>query len=254
MNENIKIQICKQLKDNYSYIIYSKKFKKAIVIDPSEADPILKFLELNNLDLIAVLITHHHSDHTSGIDKIYKNKKVNVYSPNLKIEFSNIKINNNEIIDLFFIKFKAIFLPGHTNDHVVFYCEEKNILFSGDTIFSLGCGRIFEGSIKDMYNSLQKINKMPDKTMIFCGHEYTLNNLNFLKSTFPNLKELDDYSLKINTKFKDTETTMPFLLGDEKIYNPYLCNKRSIYEKFKSINNYNNLSFFKYIRDLKDLY
>ena len=239
-----------QLNDNYSYAI--TKNKEIVIIDPAESISILKYIENNQLILKGILITHHHSDHTMGIEGILNQHKVRVYSPNSNIKKTTNIIKDKDIIDLNFIKIKVIDTPGHTIDHVVFYNEENNLLFSGDTLFRLGCGRIFEGSYKQMYNSLKKIDDLNNKTNVYCGHEYTNTNLNFLLSIFPKNENLLDEKKKIDLQLKKTKSSIPFNLGREKNLNPFLTSKSNIYNKFKDDKNLSNFELFSYLRDLKN--
>ena len=239
-----------QLNDNYSYAI--TKNKEIVIIDPAESISILKYIENNQLILKGILITHHHSDHTMGIEGILNQHKVRVYSPNSNIKKTTNIIKDKDIIDLNFIKIKVIDTPGHTIDHVVFYNEENNLLFSGDTLFRLGCGRIFEGSYKQMYNSLKKIDDLNNKTNVYCGHEYTNTNLNFLLSIFPKNENLLDEKKKIDLQLKKTKSSIPFNLGREKNLNPFLTSKSNIYNEFKDDKNLSNFELFSYLRDLKN--
>ena len=166
---DIKIKIINQLSDNYSYVIYSINTKEALVIDPAESIPIIKFLRTNNLKLESLLITHHHSDHTSGIKGLLEYKNVDVYSPNLSILGTTRLIKDKDIINFSFINFIIIATPGHTLDHIVYYNDKENLLFSGDTLFYYGCGRVFEGTMRQMLTSLKKIKKLPGKTNVYCG-------------------------------------------------------------------------------------
>jgi hydroxyacylglutathione hydrolase len=249
---DIQVKIVNQLTDNYSYIIYSLTEKEAIVVDPAESQPILEYLEKNNLSLKAILITHHHSDHTSGIKDLLSQKKTEIYSPNPKILETTKLIKDKDRIILNFIDFIIIATPGHTLDHVVFHNKKNNLLFSGDTLFSLGCGRIFEGNYDQMFQSLQTINNLPDETIVYCGHEYTFHNYNFLCSIFSNNDALKKYKYKIDDYFNKTNRTIPFKLGDEKIANPFLVSRVNAYNVFMQANNMNEFSFFKYLRSLKD--
>ena len=127
-------------------------------------------------------------------------------------------------------------------------------MFSGDTLFSLGCGRVFEGTYEQMFNSLQAINDLPDDTLVYCGHEYTLQNFSFLISVFNKHEALENYKLIIDKRLKSNNRTIPFNLADEKKVNPFLCSKITSYRKFMKTKNLNEFLFFKYIRDLKNNY
>ena len=239
-----------QLKDNYSYAIINNN--DLIVVDPAESKPIIKYIEKNQLSLKAILLTHHHKDHTAGVEDIINHTNVPVYSPNKEINKTTIVIKDQDIINLNFIKIEVIETPGHTIDHVVFYNKENNILFSGDTLFRLGCGRVFEGTYKQMYTSLQKIYALNNETSVYCGHEYTNTNFNFLISIFPNDKNLLSVKEKINKQLNETQSSIPFNLGKEKKINPFLAPESNNFTKFKNQNMLTNFELFSYLRDLKN--
>ena len=246
----ISVICISQLKDNYSYAIL--KNNEVIIIDPSDSISILEFINDRQLSLKAILLTHHHSDHTAGVEGILKKTKVPVYSPSNKIKYTTISIKDQDVIDLKFIKIKVIATPGHTMDHIVFYIKEENILFSGDTLFRLGCGRVFEGTYQQMFDSLQKIYLLDNRTVVYCGHEYTDNNLNFLLSIFPKNKNLLAEKNFIDRQIKETESSMPFNLGKEKQLNPFLAPDSGFFYQFKSENDLSNFELFSYLRDLKN--
>ena len=215
-NPVVSVTNIPQLKDNYSYVIKTNNINEAIIVDPAESKKILNYLKKNQLILTAILLTHHHNDHTAGVKDILNHKKVPVYSPSIEIFGTTNIIHHNDIINLKFIKMNVIATPGHTLDHVVYYNQKNKILFSGDTLFRLGCGRVFEGTYQTMYNCLKKINKLDDNTMVYCGHEYTQNNLIFLKSLFPNHTDLKTEQEKINAQLSKANASIPFNLGQEK--------------------------------------
>ena len=181
----ISIDIINQLSDNYSYLISSNENSSGIIIDPAEPYPILDVLKKKKLNLDYIFITHHHSDHTSGVvDLVKVYPKVKVFSPS---ELNSISVNiisDGNKITTNFNKFNVIYAPGHTLDHVVLCDHKNNLLFVGDVLFRLGCGRVFEGTLEQMQNSLLKLFNLSDKMLVYCGHEYTLNNLKFLEYIF----------------------------------------------------------------------
>jgi len=241
-----------QLVDNYSYAII--KNKDIVIVDPADSIPILKYINKNQLSLKAILLTHHHKDHTAGVEDILNKikSKIPVYSPNKEIKNTTIKVKDKDLINLNFIQVEVISTPGHTRDHVIFYCKDQNILFSGDTLFRLGCGRIFEGTNQEMFTSLQKIYKLKDSTIVYCGHEYTNSNLNFLMSIFPQNENLLTEKEKINLQLKETGFSIPFNLGIEKHLNPFLSPNSDYLKDFKDKNNLSNFELFSYLRDLKN--
>ena len=239
-----------QLQDNYSYAISNNK--EVIIIDPADSVSILKYVGKNQLLLKAILLTHHHTDHTAGVEGILNKIEVPVYSPNKKIKYTTIIINDRDTIDLNFIKIEVIATPGHTIDHVVFYSKENNLLFSGDTLFRLGCGRVFEGTYEQMFFSLQKIYALDNKTIVYCGHEYTNTNLNFLLSNFPQNKNLLIEKKKIDQQIKETGSSIPFNLGKEKQLNPFLAPDSNYFAEFKIKNDSSTFEIFSHLRDLKN--
>ena len=250
---SLDIKIINQLKDNYSFIIYSKKNDAAIIVDPAEADNHIDFLKKNNLELNSVFITHHHKDHTAGLESLLKSfPKTLVYSPDKSIYGTTHLLESNDLIDTPFNKFEILTTPGHTLDHIILYDKENLLLFCGDVLFRLGCGRIFEGTFKQMHESLKKINILPNGVSVYCGHEYTISNLCFLESIFDNLKILKDERKKIETQIKETAKSIPFNLGREKVINPFLNQNSPFFNDFKIKYNLSDFEMFKLVREKKD--
>jgi hydroxyacylglutathione hydrolase len=164
------------LNDNYAYIIYDNLSKKVGIVDPSEAKPIIDFLNKKKIKLDFILNTHHHYDHIGGnieLKKLYKAKVIGFLGDKHRIPGIDISLKDNEIWMFGESKVKILHIPGHTLGHICFFFEKEKIAFTGDTLFSLGCGRIFEGDHKQMLSSLNRIKKLPLDTKIYCGHEYT---------------------------------------------------------------------------------
>ena len=174
----MNIEIIKCLTDNYSYLVIDSN-KNALVVDPSEAKPIIEIIESKKLNLKFILNTHHHFDHVGGNNDLknkYSAKILGYKNDKDRIPGIDIFLTDNEIWESGEFKAKIIFIPGHTSGHIAFHFYENKFLFSGDTLFSLGCGRIFEGTYEEMYESLKKLKNLPENTKVYCGHEYTLNN------------------------------------------------------------------------------
>ena len=249
---DIKIEIINQLKDNYSYLLHHDN-SLAIVIDPAEDEKIIKVLESKKLKLECIFITHHHSDHTSGVLGLMKKfPHAQIYSPS---ELSSLKINNisnNNKVTTPINEFDILSSPGHTLDHIVL-CDFKNkLLFVGDVLFRLGCGRVFEGTLDQMHDSLNKILNLSDDMKVYCGHEYTLNNLMFLEDIFRENIDLEKVKKQILHDLETKNRTIPFVLGDEKKVNPFLNPNCEMSFKFKKDNNLSNLELFRYLREKKD--
>tara|TARA_B100001113_G_C21001212_1_gene574977 strand:+ start:285 stop:1001 length:717 start_codon:yes stop_codon:yes gene_type:complete len=236
----MKIKIIKCLNDNYSYILIDSK-KNVCVVDPSESDPIIKTIDKNKFKLQFVLNTHHHFDHIGGnldLKNKYKCKIIGFENDKDRIPGIDIFLKNNDIWKSGEFEAKIIHVPGHTSGHVCYSFYNNNLVFTGDTLFALGCGRIFEGTHKEMYESLSILKKLPETTKIYCGHEYTYNNSKFcLKYDKDNIN-LKKMILKIERKLKKNIPTIPTTIKDELACNIFLRAK--------------SLKEFSKLRDLKD--
>ena len=237
----MKVKIIKCLQDNYSYLLINEKNQEACVIDPSEARPIIDFVEKKNINLKFILNTHHHHDHVGGNNELkkkygvkivgFKNDKDKIPEIDIFVEHNQTWINED-------FEAKIIHIPGHTLGHICFYFLKDKIVFTGDTLFSLGCGRIFEGTYEQMFASLNKLKKLPIDTKIYCGHEYTLKNSLFCLQHEKNNKNLEKKIFEIKDKLKNNLPTLPSTIGEELACNIFLRAK--------------NLEDFSKLRDLKD--
>jgi len=249
----ISVEIINQLNDNYSYLISSNENNSGIIIDPAESNKILDVLKKKKLNLNYIFITHHHSDHTSGVASLVKAyPEVKVFSPS---ELNSISVNlisdGNKIITNL-NEFKIIHTPGHTLDHIVLCDVKNNLLFVGDVLFRLGCGRVFEGTLEQMHNSLIKLLNLSDKMMVYCGHEYTLNNIKFLEYIFKKNKILESAKKNIISDLSLNKRSIPFHLGEEKKHNPFLNQNCEMALELRSEINYSDFEFFSYLRKEKD--
>ena len=237
----MKVKIIPCLKDNYSYLIIDDKNNKSCVIDPSEATPIIECLEKNNIKLDFILNTHHHYDHVGGNKELkerYGAKVVGYIDDKKRIPEIDITVKNNQIWKEKKFEAKVIHIPGHTSGHICFYFFNEKNIFTGDTLFSLGCGRIFEGTYSQMFKSLNFFKKLPPDTSIYCGHEYTLKNSDFCLKHDPENQNLKNKINIIKEKLKKNLPTIPTTIKDEIECNIFLRSK--------------NLENFSKLRDLKD--
>ena len=237
----MRIEIIKCLQDNYSYLIIDKNNLKACVVDPSEASPIINFVEKKKLKLVYILNTHHHYDHVGGnleLKRKYNSKVIGFKEDKKRIPGIDILVEDNQIWNEDNFEAKIYHVPGHTSGHIAFHFFKEKKLFIGDTLFSLGCGRIFEGTNEEMFNSLNRIKKIPDDTEIYCGHEYTLQNSKFCLAHDSTNLNLKNKILEIERKLKNGLPTIPTFLKDE-----LKCN---IFLKAKDVKSFSKL------RDLKD--
>ncbi len=248
----MKVEIINQLKDNYSFVLYNDTLKSC-VIDPADSNPILNFALENNLTIEDIFITHHHKDHTSGVKGILNAfPEVNIHSPSAHIENTRFVLRDGDEVNSCLNTFRIIKTPGHTLDHIIYYDENNGVLFCGDTLFRLGCGRVFEGTLNEMFNSLQKINEFDKNTIIYCGHEYTLNNLNFLEKTLKKESSYLTVRNKINDDLNNKGKSVPFLLDDEQRYNLFLNQNSKIGTIIKKELGFTDFELFAYLRKAKD--
>jgi len=243
------------LNDNYAYIIEENNSKTVGVVDPSEASPIISFLKNKNLKLNYILNTHHHFDHIGGNDelkKLYSAKVVGFIGDKHRIPGIDITLKDNEKWQFGNSLIKILHIPGHTLGHICFFFEKEKIAFTGDTLFSLGCGKIFEGDHKQMLISLNKIKKLPKNTKIYCGHEYTNKNAEFCIKYDSNNEDLKK-KIKIVKKLRSKNLpTIPTTLEDELNTNIFLrCDKKDLKIKL-NMENQEDYKVFQKVRDLKD--
>jgi hydroxyacylglutathione hydrolase len=237
----MRVQIIPCLQDNYSYLIIDEYNNTACVIDPSEADPVIEYLENNKIKLKFILNTHHHYDHVGGNQKLKEKYGANIIGYNgdkARIPGINILVNDQETWIYENFEAKVIHVPGHTLGHICFYFYKEESIFTGDTLFSLGCGRIFEGTHSQMFDSLMKLKELPQNTKVFCGHEYTKINSNFCVTHDKNNKNLKAKINDMDMKIKNNLPTIPSTIKDELECNIFL---RS-----------GNVEAFSKLRDLKD--
>ena len=234
------VEIIPCLQDNYSYLIIDEN-NNACVIDPSEAKPVIDLVERKKINLKYILNTHHHYDHIGGNEELKKkyNSIVVGYKDDAeRIPGINVLVENNQVWKNNNFEAKIIHIPGHTTGHISFHFFNEKLIFTGDTLFSLGCGKIFEGTYQEMFESLNKIKSLPADTKIYCGHEYTLQNSKFCIKHDPENTNLQNKILEITKKHEKAQPTIPSTLKDEIECNIFLRAK--------------NVESFSKLRDLKD--
>jgi len=244
--------------DNYLWALVTKDGNCAIV-DPGDATPVIEFLQKHNYTLTDILLTHHHSDHIGGVDTLLNTySNINVYGPSTS-RFPMVTIpckDNDEIVlPKLNIKLNVMEVPGHTLDHICYFDHDN--IFSGDTLFSAGCGRLFEGTPEQMYNSLNRIGELNENANVYCAHEYTSANIKFALTVNQNNQDLVNYSEVTKALIKDNKPTIPTLLSTELKINPFLRSndqniKQTISQKFNLVLPISDLECFTYLRKWKD--
>ncbi|MGY5366479.1 hydroxyacylglutathione hydrolase [Enterobacter oligotrophicus] len=207
--------------DNYIWVLVDDD-RRCIIVDPGESAPILRAIKENGWQPEAILLTHHHNDHVGGVpDLLAQFPHLVVYGPKeTQNKGTTQVVEEGKNVFILGYEFSVIATPGHTSGHICFY--RKPYLFCGDTLFSGGCGRLFEGSPAQMYQSLQKINALPDDTVICCAHEYTLGNMKFAASLLPDDLAIQDYYQKVKELRAKNQNTLPVILKNERKINVFL--------------------------------
>lgn len=210
--------------DNYIWLLRQDTTNDVAVVDPGDAAPVIDYLERENLKLSTILVTHHHHDHTGGLAELAKRYSPHIIGPrNPRIKELDEQIGGGDSCRVLGRLFEVIAVPGHTLDHIAFFAAgTPPLLFCGDTLFSGGCGRLFEGTPEQMYDSLSRLVALPEETLVFAAHEYTLANLRFAKAADPHNAALDAYQLECQ-RMRDLERpTLPTTIGRERQINPFL--------------------------------
>ena len=251
----LKISIIKCLSDNYSYLLQDENTNTVGVVDPSEFIAVDKEIKKKYKKLDFILNTHHHADHVGGnleLKEKYNSKIVCSFHDKGIIKNADITLKDGDTFSFGKTNFRAIHIPGHTLGHVAFYSKNAKVLFSGDTLFSLGCGRIFEGSFEQMFNSIEKIKKLPSDTLIYCGHEYTEKNGDFAVSIDDQNEVLKERIKNVVSKVKQGLPSIPVSLKNELDTNIFLrCENEKIKSKLQ-MHNASKLEVFTKLRNLKD--
>ncbi|WP_448212126.1 hydroxyacylglutathione hydrolase [Colwellia sp. MEBiC06753] len=217
--------------DNYIWAITANNNSALTLVDPGQAQPCINFIKQHNLSLSYILVTHHHPDHVGAIAELIDLfPQATVFGPaNENIPHKAVALKEGDTVPLpeFEVEYTVLDVPGHTAGHIVYFNDE--VLFCGDTLFSGGCGRLFEGTPAQMHNSLAKLKSLPAHTKVYCAHEYTLSNLAFAQAVEPNNRALDSYSQHVQGLRAENLPSIPTTIEQEIAINPFLrCNQYSI--------------------------
>ena len=254
----LKITPIPAFDDNYIWLLHNESH--AIVIDPGDALPVIDFLQKHSLKLSAILVTHHHADHIGGVHQLLEHSLLNhnnvpVYAPQYEVfTFEHTAVAENALVNLpeIDLNLRVMWLPGHTLGHIAFYNDDY--LFCGDTLFSAGCGRLFEGTPAQMLHSLNRLKQLNAATNVFCTHEYTAKNIAFALTLEPNNAVLLNRQLQVQQLRQQHLPTLPSTIGLELATNPFFrCDQNEIWLNSQAKNK-DELSVFTAIRALRNHY
>jgi hydroxyacylglutathione hydrolase len=209
--------------DNYIWLIRSASADRVAVVDPGDAAPVLAFLERERLTPAAILCTHHHPDHIGGIADLVRRYPIPVYAPAAEgIRGTTHPLREGDRVTLpeLDVTLSVLEVPGHTRGHIAYYGD--GALFCGDTLFSLGCGRLFEGTAEQLFRSLERLAQLPPATQVYCAHEYTADGVRFTRAAEPDNPDLDSFATWVDSQRRAGWPTLPTTIARERRLNPFL--------------------------------
>ena len=213
------------LSDNYAWLLRDEATGAVAIVDPADAEACIGAIDAEGGRLDMILLTHHHDDHIAGADRVRQRfgaAIVGASADRHRLPSLDQAVAAGDTVTLGDSVLEVIETPGHTRGHISFYCEQAGVLICADTLFSLGCGRLIEGTAAEMFESLQKFARMPDETLVCCGHEYTQSNARFALHIDPDNAALRRRAAKVDRLRAEGKPTVPSRLGDERAQNPFL--------------------------------
>lgn len=243
------------LTDNYIYLIHEPVSRETAAVDPALAQPVLDILEKNGWQLTYIWNTHHHSDHIGGNLKLKQLTGCKIIAA--KADWDRIPgidkgVNEGDVISLGQHKANVIATPGHTRAHIVYHFSGDNVLFCGDTLFAMGCGRLFEGTAEQLWQSLQKLKALPKATLVYCTHEYTQTNGRFALTIEPENRQLQQRMIEVNRLRSNNRPTVPTTIAEELSTNPFFREDSVELQKTLAMSNSKPVDIFTKVRRLKD--
>lgn len=220
----LEIVLIPLLRDNYAYLVRDAAADVTAVVDPSEAEPVLQMVRARGWELTHVLNTHHHHDHTGGNLRLKQVTSCVIVGPKAdydRIPGIDIAVEEGARFDFGKTHADILFIPGHTRGHIAYWFPESAALFCGDTLFAMGCGRMFEGTAPQMWASLSKLRDLPPATRIYCGHEYTQNNARFALTIEPGNVALKMRAMRVDELRSRGVATIPSTIAEEQATNPF---------------------------------
>ena len=253
----MKIDLVPAFSDNYLFI-GTRGDGTCFVVDPGDAAPVLDFLTKSGMILAAILVTHHHADHIGGVRELAAKtgcKRIigPAYDKERITSLTEI-VRDSDHVEVCGMKARVLFVPGHTTGHISYYFLKEKTLFCGDTLFSVGCGRMFEGNKEQMWNSLVALRALPDDTAVYCAHEYTLANIRFALSVDPENENLIAYEAICRNRRESGLPTIPTTIGLEKKVNPFLMVDQSTFQSDLGLANKSASDVFGILRRMKDTF
>lgn len=243
--------------DNYIWMIVNEKKHTFLCIDPGDAAPVIAYAKQNHLSLEHILITHHHADHTNGIASLLNAfPNAQVYGPyDSRLMSVHKPVRDEDMIHLDHFAFRVLSTPGHTNTHLAYQEPTQGWLFCGDTLFSGGCGRVFDGTIEDLHHSILLLKKLPNDTQVYCAHEYTQQNLRFAQYVEPDNEVVRSYLNHLQNQ--TNPCSLPSTIALEKKINPFMRTTEPNVQAFaraQGLKHPDSLSTFRVLRNAKNVF
>ena len=253
--QDIQISAISAFQDNYIWVI-QRPGSGCCIVDPGDAKPVLEWLQASGQQLETILLSHQHKDHIGGVEKLVNITGAKVFGPaDSRMPAASQPLGEGSKITLCGLEFIVLEVPGHTSSHIAFYAAAADILFCGDTLFSMGCGRIFEGSAEQMLASLDKLAALPDSTLVYCTHEYTQANGKFALAVEPENQDLINRCKQVDELRANHKPSLPSRLLLERQTNPFLrCHQPAVSAAARQLNPAaaSRLEVFTTIRQWKD--
>ncbi|MCA8881922.1 MAG: hydroxyacylglutathione hydrolase [Rhodobacteraceae bacterium] len=245
------------LKDNYAFLLHDPDSGRTALVDAPEAAPIRTALAERGWKLSDILITHHHSDHVAEVDTFRSESEARVWGAAAdahRLPDLDVRVVPGDPLDFAGTRIEVMDVPGHTIGHIAYYVPEPGLLFSGDSLMALGCGRLFEGSPAQMWDSLSRMAALPDDTLVCSGHEYTQANARFALSVEPNNSALRDRAATVAAARADGKATVPSTLATEKATNPFLRAHSAEIRATIGMPSAQDVDVFARVRQMKDVF
>lgn len=254
---SLNIERIAAFSDNYFWLFHQPGSTRAYVVDPGDAAPVEAALSAHHLTLEGILVTHHHPDHIGGIRDLQRDRQIPVYGPGSITEVTH-PVSDHDHLIIEDTTFEVITVPGHTLDHIAFFVPDEPLVFCGDTLFAGGCGRLFEGSPKQMWQSLKKLRELPPSTRIYCAHEYTQANLRFAQAVEPDNSALAHRAEQVEHLRRSNQATVPSTLAEEMATNPFMRPDQDTVKQAAEAREGHSISevdeIFRVIRQWKDTF